>query len=77
VKVYVASKSSSARLALLEGNIIEVCESGMYPRQDAESYAKDYVRDTDQAAWVYEVELKATIGFKIYKEVTSIVPPKS
>ena len=75
MKVYVASKSSNPRFALMEGNIIEVCY-GVEPEGHAKSYAKEHVRDTDGPAWVYEVDLTAVVGYKISKEVVAVVPAK-
>jgi len=76
VKVYVASKSPSARYALTDGNVIEVCAGGSDPEGDAKSYAKSYVKGSDLAAWVYEVDLVAVVGYKISKEVVAIVPSR-
>jgi hypothetical protein len=76
MRIYVASKSPSARFALVDGNVIEVCAGGSDPEGDAKSYAKSYVKGSDLAAWVYEVDLAAIVGYKISKEVVAIVPSK-
>ena len=76
MNVYVASKSSNIRYALDPDNIIEVCCDGPDPQTDAEQAAKDWTKGTEQNTYVFSVSLRALKGFKIYKEVTSFVPPK-
>lgn len=73
---WVASKSASPHLALVNGNIIEICVGGPRPREDAESYARDYVMETGNTAYVYQLEVAQIKGFKIYKEVNAFVPPQ-
>jgi len=73
---WVASKSSSPYLALVNDNVIEICVTGPNPRSDAESYAKDYVLETGKTAYIYELEIAQIMGYKLYKEVNAFVPPK-
>lgn len=69
MNIYIASKSSNKNFALLPESIIEVCYSYCNPLEDANSYARDYTKKTEEPAWVYEVEIRAVGGFKMFKEV--------
>jgi len=75
--LYVASRSGQPERALLESNVIEICESGPDPFGDAQQYCKDETYATEQETYIYAVEVSKPLrGFKIYKEVSSFVPAK-
>lgn len=74
--LWVASRSPRGENALAEGNVIEVCHSGPYPKQDAEQYAKDETLATGLKTYVYAVELVLDKGYKIYQEVHAFDPPQ-
>lgn len=68
---YVASKSGNRFYALKTENIIAVCVSGVDLRLDAESYATDHVKATDENAYVYRVTIEKVVGYRMQKEVVA------
>ena len=74
--VWVASRADRPELALVNGNVIEICVTGPNPRYDAEQYAKDETMETGKQTYIYCLELAQIMGYKLYKEVNSFVPPK-
>jgi hypothetical protein len=76
MKIYIASKSGNRNFALDPDNIIAACATGPSPLTDAQSYAKDHVRGTEESVFIFEVDAKPLGSYKIYKEVTFVAPPK-
>lgn len=72
MKVYVVSRSVHPQYALDGNNIIEACSTGPDPQGDAQSYAKDYVKDTDNPAWIHEVDITRVGGYKVEKAVVAV-----
>jgi len=66
---YVASKSGNRFYALETKNIIAV--SGVGLRLDAESYATDHVKATEENAYVYRVTIEKVVGYRMQKEVVA------
>jgi hypothetical protein len=77
MKVYVASKSSNSRYALDPDNIIAAFATGPDPLIDAKSYAESYVKATEEAVFIFEVDAQLLGSYKIHKEVLYVAPPKS
>ena len=67
--MYVVSTSGNSIWALEEGNVIAITHSGPDPFGDAQSYARDHTKATDQIAYIYEVDTKPKGHMKINKEV--------
>jgi hypothetical protein len=70
---YVVSKSGNRTYALKPDNIIEACVSGPDPKLDAQSYAKDHTKGTDENAYVYRVTIEKVVGYRVSKEVVAFV----
>lgn len=74
MNVRVVSKSGNRHFALDPDNIIAACH-GVDAFNEAKSYAIDHTKDTEEPAWIYEVELKCLGVMKTEKQVT-FVPAK-
>ena len=67
--VYVASSAANAAFALDPTHVIEVCYYGVDPLGDAKSYAKDYTKAEERAAYVYKVTVEPVHKYNLHKEV--------
>lgn len=63
--MYVVSKSSNFRFALLPDNVAEVCEH----KSDARSFAHDFAVADEQNYYVYEVGIKLSARAQTVKAV--------